>query len=198
MLHPAPASPPAAMRPAARAPAAPGCATAGAATGAAPAAPASAAALADIRARIDALDDQLMALVAERLALAREVGRIKRHRYLVRADREAELLARVAAGPLPPAVARAIWVQLIAAMLAEEGIAELVIASEALRLPATLRFGQLLPVRVAPDWQAHAARHDAITIAPPGAVAPPGCAILLALPDAAGLVIGPDPQESGQ
>jgi chorismate mutase len=147
-----------------------------------------------IRRRIDAIDDQLLALVADRLALAREVGRIKGHRHLVRADREAALLARVAAGSLPPAVARAIWVQLIAAMLAEEGIVEIIVAEEALRLPAILRFGQVLPIRVAPDWRRHAARHDAITIAPPDAAAPPGCAVLMALPECAGLVIGPDPE----
>ena len=147
-----------------------------------------------IRSRIDTIDDQLVALVADRLALAREVGWIKGHRHLVRADREAALLDRVAAGPLPPAVARAIWVQLIAAMLAEEGMVEIVVAEEALRLPAILRFGQVLPIRVAPDWRGHAARHDAITIAPPDAAPPPGCTVLMALPDGAGLVIGPDPE----
>lgn len=150
--------------------------------------------LAGIRAQIDAIDDRLLALVAERLALAREVGRIKAHRYLVRADREAELLDRVATGPLPPRVARALWVQLIAAMLAEEGIAEIIITEERLRLPALLRFGQVLPVRLDPEGLAHAHRHDAITIAPAGAVPPPGCAVLLALPDDAGLVVGPDPE----
>ncbi len=150
--------------------------------------------LAGIRARIDAIDDQLLALVGQRLALAREVGRLKAHRHLVRADREAALLARVAAGPVPARVAYALWVQLIAAMLAEEGIAEIVITDERLRLPAMLRFGQVLPVRLEPDGLARAHRHDAITIVPPGTIPPPGCAALMALPDGAGLVIGPDPE----
>lgn len=156
--------------------------------------PHSAPALARIRAAIDLIDDRLLALVGERLALAREVGRIKGQRHLVRPEREAELLARVAAGPVPGRVAHAIWVQLIAAMLAEEGIAEIVITHEQLRLPALLRFGQVLPVRLDPDGLAAAGRHDAITIAPPDAVPPPGCAILMALPGGAGLVIGPDPE----
>jgi chorismate mutase len=151
-------------------------------------------ALARVRSAIDAIDDRLLDLVAERLALAREVGRIKRHRHLVRADREAALFARVEAGPLPPQVARAIWAQLIAAMLAEEGIAEMILADEALRLPALLRFGQVLPARVDADWVVHAPRHDAIVIAPAQAQPPPGCAVLLALPGGAGVVIGPERQ----
>jgi chorismate mutase len=184
--HPNAPPPPAGVGP----PAAPAAGLSRAATESAAPAPD----LASIRARIDAIDDQLLSLVAQRLALAREVGRLKAHRHLLRAEREAELLARVTAGPVPARVAQALWVQLIAAMLAEEGIAEIVITDERLRLPAMLRFGQVLPVRLEPDALGRAHRHDAITIVPPGTVPPAGCALLMALPDGAGLVIGPDPE----
>ena len=61
--------------------------------------------LAELRARIDALDDQVLAAVSERARLAQEIGALKGNGTAYRPEREAQVLARLAAhnpGPLPP------------------------------------------------------------------------------------------------
>lgn len=72
-----------------------------------------------LRARIDAVDDALVGLMVERLALAAEAGATKRAAGLpVRdATREAEILARArarAGGRLPEAALRAIFLEILA------------------------------------------------------------------------------------
>lgn len=147
-------------------------------------------ALAAIRAEIDAIDDQLLALIARRLAFAADIGALKAGQPLFRPEREAALLARVTAGPVPPVVARAVWAELIGAMLAAEGVTAVLVTDEGLRLPATLRFGQALRVAVDPQALAAAGRTDVIVIARPGAALPPGCAALDHVYDADGLIAG--------
>lgn len=74
-----------------------------------------------LRARIDALDRRIVALIAERVELGREVGQVKTAagRHAIRdQDREREVLLRVSmanAGPLPQADLLAIYRRLIAA-----------------------------------------------------------------------------------
>lgn len=125
-----------------------------------------------IRAEIDRLDHTLLTLIAHRCALAARACAAKGHRDLFRPAREHEVLARVAAGPAPPALAHAVWVQLIAGALATEGIARIVIDDEALRVATLHRFGTVIPIVV--DAAPRPAE-DAIVIvtagrAPPGAV----------------------------
>lgn len=146
--------------------------------------------LGDIRADIDRIDEALLALVADRLALAEEVKMLKARARLFRPDREAELFARVTAGPVPAPVGRAIWTQLIAGMLAAEGVSEILFTDEALRIPALLRFGQVLPLRHDPDALTHACRYDAIVVALPDQPAPSGCVVLAPVHDETGAVVG--------
>lgn len=143
--------------------------------------------LAPLRARIDAIDDQLLPLIAARLAVAAEVGRLKVGRPLFRPMREEEVLARVAAGPVPPALAHAVWVQLIVGALAAEGMREIVIEDDALRAPALARFGTVLPIRVDAAALDLATARDVIVItnAPP----PPGCARLAPIVDHDGRIV---------
>lgn len=144
-------------------------------------------ALATIRDAIDQLDDELRALIARRIELARAAAHAKSGRDLFRPEREHAVLARAASGPVAPALGRAVWTQLIAGALMAEGVAEIVVATEALRVPALLRFGQVLPVRVAADAALHAARPDALVIM---AAPPPGCVALDAVVDADGRTVG--------
>jgi chorismate mutase / prephenate dehydratase len=74
-----------------------------------------------LRARIDSLDRRIVALLTERVELAREVGHVKAaagRRGIRDDDREREVLLRVSmanAGPLPQADLLAIYRRLIAA-----------------------------------------------------------------------------------
>jgi len=71
-----------------------------------------------LRREIDALDDQLLALVSRRAALAREIGALKGGSPAYRPEREAEILRRVAAsnpGPLSIESAAAVFRAVIAA-----------------------------------------------------------------------------------
>jgi chorismate mutase / prephenate dehydratase len=74
-----------------------------------------------LRARIDSLDRRIVALLTERVELAREVGHAKAvagRRGIRDDDREREVLLRVSmanAGPLPQADLLAIYRRLIAA-----------------------------------------------------------------------------------
>lgn len=59
-------------------------------------------ALQRIRQRIDAIDDELLRLLAERARLAQEVGRLKQGNHVYRPEREAQVLRRLrAANPGP-------------------------------------------------------------------------------------------------
>jgi chorismate mutase / prephenate dehydratase len=83
-------------------------------------------ALAVLRARIDALDDQLLALASERARLALEVAAVKRARGesdFYRPEREAEVLRRLGAqnpGPLPSGAVQALFRELMSACRALE------------------------------------------------------------------------------
>ena len=81
--------------------------------------------LAPIRAKIDAIDEQILALISERARLAQEVARVKRAAGEVsdfyRPEREAEILRRVKAnnpGPLPDEAVQRLFRELMAACLA--------------------------------------------------------------------------------
>lgn len=81
--------------------------------------------LAPIRAKIDAIDEQILALISERARLAQEVARVKRAAGEVsdfyRPEREAEILRRVKAnnpGPLPDEAVQCLFRELMAACLA--------------------------------------------------------------------------------
>ena len=81
--------------------------------------------LSDVRARIDELDTQFVALLARRQALVEEAAAFKRDEDAVRApDRVEQVVAgvrekAVAAG-LEPAVAEAVWRSMIAAFIEVE------------------------------------------------------------------------------
>ncbi len=81
--------------------------------------------LADIRNRIDAIDQELVALLNRRAELAREVGRAKAHSGapIFVPHREQEVFARLQSlnqGPLPDASLRAIWREVMSASFALE------------------------------------------------------------------------------
>lgn len=79
--------------------------------------------LAPYRQKIDALDDQIIALLIERIGIVTSVGALKRQaapgRCPVRAGREAEMVRRIMGkfegSPFPPAAAAAMWRVLIGA-----------------------------------------------------------------------------------
>jgi chorismate mutase-like protein len=82
-------------------------------------------ALARQRAKIDALDARIVALLNERASVVREVGRVKQQAGLAIADpkRAEEVLQRIASknrGPLPNANLRRIYERIIAEMTAFE------------------------------------------------------------------------------
>ena len=82
--------------------------------------------LAAIRTRIDALDEQIVRRLNERLRLAQRIGEIKRgaRGRIYVAEREADVLRRVAAanrgGALKPAALQAIYREIMSAALALE------------------------------------------------------------------------------
>lgn len=145
--------------------------------------------LSSIRYEIDRVDDAILALLARRFALAPEVRKLKNGKRLFRPEREAALLARVSHGPVPSSVARAVWTQIIAGMLQAEGVGEVVISEERLRLPAVMRFGQVLPVRVDPEAQ-YAEALDRILIVSADTALPPGCTRLAEVRDSEQVVVG--------
>jgi chorismate mutase len=67
------------------------------------------------RARIDALDDQIVDLLIERIGIIREVGMLKAREGIpaILPDRVAEVRERAAAGGLDPDLVRAIYTLLI-------------------------------------------------------------------------------------
>lgn len=146
--------------------------------------------LAQLRAEIDRIDAQLLALIAERLALAPEIAARKCGEPLFRPGRESALFARLGAEP----VVRGVWTQLIAGMLAAQGVRAVLLTEERLRVAALLRFGAVIPMTVDPCALARAAEAEVIVVAPPGTEPPRGCARLCELPDHSGtlaaIVIG--------
>jgi chorismate mutase/prephenate dehydratase len=74
--------------------------------------------IASLRAAIDAVDDRLLALLAERLDLVRTIGRVKAAAGPIGPDpqREAAIIDRLAAnGALPAAIVAAVWQAVFAA-----------------------------------------------------------------------------------
>ena len=81
--------------------------------------------LQELRARIDALDDDLMALLRKRAGLTAAAGEIKRQhhaKFFARLEREADIVRRLSpmGGEIPPAAVRAIYREIISACLAVE------------------------------------------------------------------------------
>lgn len=78
--------------------------------------------LKQLRERIDALDDQVLALISERARLAHRIGEIK-HGIVYRPEREAQVLRRIAAanpGPLSDEAVQRIVREIMSACLALE------------------------------------------------------------------------------
>lgn len=76
-----------------------------------------------LREEIDALDDELLALVNRRAELARRIGELKRGSPAYRPERESEILRRVAErnpGPLPAERAAAVFREVVSACRAME------------------------------------------------------------------------------
>lgn len=70
-----------------------------------------------LRAAIDAVDDRLLALIGERMALVRAIGRVKAAQGPLRPDpaREAAIVARLAGGAVDGETVAAVWGALFAA-----------------------------------------------------------------------------------
>ncbi len=80
--------------------------------------------IAGLRAQIDALDDQLVALLNRRASLAQEIGVLKGGTPAWRPEREAEVLRRTSsasAGPLPAEAVSAVFRAVISACRGLEG-----------------------------------------------------------------------------
>ena len=80
--------------------------------------------IAGLRAQIDALDDQLVALLNRRASLAQEIGVLKGGTPAWRPEREAEVLRRTSsasAGPLPAEAVSAVFRSVISACRGLEG-----------------------------------------------------------------------------
>jgi chorismate mutase/prephenate dehydratase len=76
-----------------------------------------------IRARIDALDDELLKLISRRAGLAQTVARIKGNAHVYRPEREAQILRRLTAanrGPLPDAAVARVYAEVVSACRAME------------------------------------------------------------------------------
>lgn len=74
--------------------------------------------LEQLRAQIDALDEQLLQLMNERAKLAQAVGHVKGGSLIYRPEREAQVLSRLIeanAGPLPDEVVRLLFQEVISA-----------------------------------------------------------------------------------
>jgi isochorismate pyruvate lyase len=81
--------------------------------------------MAEVRSGVDAVDADLVALLARRFAFMRAAARIKPHREQVRDDaRKAEVIAAVQAGArqhgLPEAFIADLWERLVEASIAYE------------------------------------------------------------------------------
>lgn len=115
-------------------------------------------ALADVRQRIDRVDQQLLDLIAERLSLSADVRRAKAGAKLWRPMREdehvAELIDRARDSATPPALVSRVWAELMSASISVQGSTCLHVALEGdTRSNIELirdRFGGSLPVRSYP------------------------------------------------
>jgi chorismate mutase/prephenate dehydratase len=124
--------------------------------------PADAAALAELRKRIDAVDRELLAALNRRAELVEAVGRLKagRRDLVYRAGRERDLvdaLLRENPGPFPSAALAAVWREIISAMRSLEArlrVAYLGPAGTSSHVAARDAFGaqaELLPVATLAD-----------------------------------------------
>jgi chorismate mutase len=112
--------------------------------------------LARLRAQIDALDDELLALIEKRLAASRSIAEMKSadpdgHLWL-RPRREQEVIARLCrrAAIAPPFLVELLWRELMAFSLQQQVRTELVLNGpdpERLTALARGRFGSAAPVR---------------------------------------------------
>lgn len=82
--------------------------------------------IAALRAAIDGVDDRLLVLIGERLALVRAIGRVKAARGAVVPDpaREAAIVARLAGGAVDGETVAAVWGALFAASHRVQGAGE--------------------------------------------------------------------------
>jgi len=74
--------------------------------------------LAQLRARVDAIDSQLVALLNARARIAQEIGHVKGGQAVYRPEREAQVIDRVVAvseGPLPAGHLRQVFVEIMGA-----------------------------------------------------------------------------------
>jgi chorismate mutase/prephenate dehydratase len=79
--------------------------------------------IAELRRRIDAVDDQILKLVNERARVARQIGALKGDGPVYRPEREAQVLARLRdanPGPLPPESVERLFTEVISACRAVE------------------------------------------------------------------------------
>ena len=146
--------------------------------------------LEDLRAEIDAIDAQLLALIAQRLGIADRVRAVKPGGVtLFRPEREIAMLARVSAGPIPAPLANTIWRAFIGAMLAREGLTRVVADPPELVAVARARFSGQLPV-VAGDARAAAGDpHQLGVVDTPGDL-PEGVRVLAPLDHEDGTSVG--------
>lgn len=126
------------------------------------------------RARIDALDDQLIALLKERIGIVKQVAKLKAENWPsqchIRSGREGRMHARIArefqGSDFPPSVALAIWRQIIGASTHVESPLTVAVVSDAQAAMAREYFGV----------SAHIKKFPSIA----EALADKGCTILLA------------------
>lgn len=119
-----------------------------------------------LRYEIDALDDQLMALIERRVALSRKVARAKRPAptaVLIRPDREEQVIDRLsAASSLPRSSLATLWRELMGLGLQSQRRTEIVIHSGHDRVGTTARtaarFGAAAPIIEAQSVDAALAR----------------------------------------
>jgi len=149
------------------------------------------AALVQIRAELDEIDGQLLALLARRLAIAGRVRATKPvGRTPFRPEREVEMLARLSQGVAPAPLVHRIWYALIGATLAREGLVELVVEDAHLKPAARARFGNQIPVRVGDARLAALDPHCLGALAHVNGSLPAGVRVLAPLDDEDGHTLG--------
>ena len=110
------------------------------------------------RAEIDAVDQQMIALLKQRIKIVSEVGKLKRCdntlQCFIRSGREADMLrdiyAKFEGSDFHPEAAIAIWRQIISASTQHESQMRL-ITSEAKRDTAKTYFGEFMPISYVDD-----------------------------------------------
>lgn len=132
--------------------------------------------LESLRSRIDALDDRLLDLIEQRLALSSSIAAFKRtdgdQRLKLRPRREADIIARLTARAqrAPPELVAGVWRALMSCGLQAQARTEIVMCAngdgDALRRQADDRFGPVASIRlVATPAEALAAARDDEAIA---------------------------------